>query len=226
MVVHGSRAGPLETKRLRLLRLLRNVSWLLGYSATQLLGYSVAAVALSVATPWLLRGHSVATLRRLRGYSYSYRLRGYSATQLRGYSVATPGLATQLLRGCPPWLLRRSYSVATPWLLRGRSVTTPRLLRGYSVATPWLLRAYSVAAVAATAVATPWLLRCCGYLLTYSVATPWRLSAYSVATRLTQWLLGYSATLCGYSPWLLRVSPRSRREMSPKRRARGMGTIF
>ena len=161
LVVHGSRAGPLETKRLRLLRLLRNVSWLLGFSATQLLGYSVAAVALSVATPWLLRGHSVATLRRLRGYSYSYRLRGYSATQLRGYSVATSGLATQLLRGFPTWLLRSSYSVATPWPLRDYSSG------GYSVATPWLLRAYSVAAVAATAVATPWLLRCCGYLLTY-----------------------------------------------------------
>ena len=83
--------------------------------------------------------------------------------------------------------------MATPWPLRDYSSG------GYSVATPWLLRAYSVAAVAATAVATPWLLRCCGYLLTYSVATPWRLRAYSVATRLTQWLLGYSL-------WLLPVA--------------------
>ena len=110
--VHGSRASPLETKRLRLLRLLRNVSWLLGYSAPWLLrGYSVAAPRLLLG--WLLRGYSVAT---------PCLLRSCRSGNCRSYSVATPllRLLTDIL----------TYSVATPWRLRAYSYSVATQLLG------------------------------------------------------------------------------------------------
>ena len=152
------------------------------------------------------------------------------ATQLLN-SVATPLQPQGSLLSYFVAALRGYFAVATPWLLRGYSVAAPRLLlgwllRGYSVATPCLLRSCRSGNCRSYSVATPLLRLLTDLLRGYPVATPCLLRGYSansVATR----LLGYSAaTLCGYSPLLLRVSPRSRREMSPRRRARGMGTIF
>ena len=119
------------------------------------------------------------------------------ATQLLN-SVATPLQPQGSLLSYFVAALRGYFAVATPWLLRGYSVAAPRLLlgwllRGYSVATPCLLRSCRSGNCRSYSVATP-LLRLLTDLLTYSVATPWRLRAYSVATRLTQWLLSYSAT--------------------------------